>query len=156
MSTNPSVTIDSVDRITDRNVTELHTSGRRQGGDPRYMVIVDARFFVMENGGIRGWPVQKAFYQGKLQLPSFAQMQKERNGQTPPRQRDDRAGGDRPGTTEVTVAEMTLAIVGEMTHPGTGENPGPGGRAMAASSPAMSMPRERQSWVVYLFKRRCG
>ena len=45
---------DTVDRLTDRNVTELHTSGRRQRSDPRYVVIaIDARFFAMENGGVR-------------------------------------------------------------------------------------------------------
>ena len=44
---------DTVDRITDSNVTELHTSGRRQRSDPRYVVMaIDARFFSMENGGI--------------------------------------------------------------------------------------------------------
>ena len=43
---------DTVDRITDSNVTELHTSGRRQRSDPRYVVMaLDARFFSMENGG---------------------------------------------------------------------------------------------------------
>ena len=44
---------DTVDRITDSNVTELHTSGRRQRSDPRYVVMaIDARFFSMENGGM--------------------------------------------------------------------------------------------------------
>ena len=43
---------DTVDRITYRNVTELHTSDRRQRSDPRY-VVIDARFFAMENGGVR-------------------------------------------------------------------------------------------------------
>ena len=45
---------DTVDRLTDRNVTELHTSGRRRRSDPRYVVMaIDARFFSMENGGMR-------------------------------------------------------------------------------------------------------
>ena len=44
---------DSVDRITGGNVTEQHTSGRRQRGDPRYVVMaIDARFFSMENGSM--------------------------------------------------------------------------------------------------------
>ena len=45
---------DEYQPIRDHGEAELHTSGRRQRSDPRYVVMaIDARFFSMENGGAR-------------------------------------------------------------------------------------------------------